>query len=134
MSAAATSRSTVSRFGAATVRRDRTPAGGGRYIAILGELDSFEANGTLFSFRSRTHVLLMETADHKIELSNEVEGFKPGLEIAGIGYLILPAAVSKRWHPFGEEGGDPPHLQKLPSGIWRLEGGSYYVAPEGIRD
>lgn len=134
MSAAAASRSTVSRYGAASIRRGDRGQAGGRYVAILGELDSFEANGTLFSFRNRTHVLVMETADHKIELSNEVEGFRTGLELAGMGYLILPAAVTKRWHAFGEEGGDPPRLARLPSGIWRLEGGSYYVAPEGIRD
>jgi hypothetical protein len=37
-------------------------------------------------------------------------------------------------HPMGEEGGQKPRLAADANGRLRIVGGSYRIAPEGIRD
>lgn len=128
MSASAAAHSSESRYGAGSYAGTSA-----RYLRVIGELDSYESAGRLRAFKDSTGLLLFETWTHKIEISGSAEGFYDGMIVEGIGYQRLPGRF-KLWHPFGEEGGEPPVLRKLENGTWRLEGGTYYVAAEGIRN
>jgi hypothetical protein len=130
MSAAGVARVDESRYGKRTAAR----SGPAQFIAIIGEVDAIEARGHIHSWPDGgTNVLLLETWNHRIVISAGLAGFADGLVIDGIGYMRMPGGF-KVWHPFGEEGGTPPSLRRLPSGLWALEGGTYFVAPEGIRN
>jgi hypothetical protein len=131
----------------------KAPAGTPRDVAALGQLRKLKLkNGTVLKFgkgpsapfaardnKGKIHIV---GGNYRIGTGGRrrnPDGAVDMGEIAVIEYVADKPHLGEEndvlwFHKFGEEGGERPHLVVDGEGLAHVEGGDYYIRPEGVRD